>query len=327
MAQRARQRQQFLPLSAITTPTKRFPMMRLIRLLSLSLLLAFASPGFAWRVWDYQGEPVAYRLDGVGPPVVQIHGIGAGASSEQTKYQIDTLTAAGYRVYSLDLTGWGESIGPKRLFTGAYYADLVAAFLQQVVAEPAALIGHSLGATYAIAAAAAIPDQVTALILNSPVGAESFTDEPTPQSEWFWEFLVTSRVGQGFYRALGSWLSLASFCRNSLYVDPSFCTLETLYDYRQYTRLPDSIYGAAAFLTNNLGLNVRKDFAVLRQPILLIWGAQSAFTPLSEAHAFRRLNRRAELVVVEHAGALVNDEQRDLFNQLVLDHLAGVEHR
>lgn len=158
-----------------------------------TLLVSTTAYSGDWRAWRYDGESVAYRVDGVGTPVVQVHGIGAGASSEQTKYQIGALVGAGHRVYSLDLTGWGRSIGPERLFTGPFYADLVAAFLDEVVAEPAALIGHSLGGTYAIAAAAARPDLVTALVLNAPVGVESFTTESTPASAQVWEKLGGQR--------------------------------------------------------------------------------------------------------------------------------------
>lgn len=298
------------------------------RLLLMAMIwfatVSIASAAWAsWEEWEFDGDPVAYRLDGSGPPVVQVHGIGAGASSLQTRYQIDALVDAGYSVYSIDLTGWGRSIGPQRLFTGPYYANLVSAFLDEVVAEPAGLVGHSLGGTYVIAAAAQRPDLTTALVLNAPVGVESFTRESNRASARLWQGLVETAVGRAFYRALGSWASIAGFCRTSLYVDPSFCDLQTLYDYRQNTRQPDSIYAAAAFLTGNLGLDVRDEFASLNKPILLIWGDQSAFTPLSEAEAFIELNDNARLEVIEDAGALVNDERQDEFDALMLEVFEG----
>jgi pimeloyl-ACP methyl ester carboxylesterase len=198
---------------------------RIILLTFLFLLTHHAAASGQWADWPFQEVPVAYRVDGDGPPVVQIHGIGAGASSEQTKYQIDALTVAGYRVYSLDLTGWGRPIGPRTLFTGEYYSDLLSAFLTDVVGTPSARIGHSLGATYAIAAAASNPGQVTALVLNATVGAESFTTESDAASEARWNRFVSGIGGKFWYRALGSWISLTAFSRTSLYVDPSFCDL------------------------------------------------------------------------------------------------------
>jgi pimeloyl-ACP methyl ester carboxylesterase len=69
---------------------------------------------------------------------------------------------------------------------------------------------------------------------------------------------------------------------------------------------------------------VREAFASLTQPILLIWGSESAFTPLSEADEFMMLNPNAQLVVIDDASSLVNDEKRALFDQLALDHLQDV---
>lgn len=274
-----------------------------------------------WATWDFDDEAIAYRVDGAGPPVVQIHGIGAGASSAQTRYQIDALVQAGYRVYSIDLTGWGRSIGPQRRFTGANYVDMLGAFLTEVVVEPAALVGHSLGGTYAIAVAADYPEQVTALVLNAPVGAESFTTEPGSANEALWERVVSGKAGQTAYAALGSRLSIRSFCRSSLYVDPSFCDTETINDYLQYTRNPDSIYAAASFLTSNLGLDVRDDFADLQSPVLLIWGVENAFTPPREGEAFLALNASANLIQISPGGALVNDEAQVRFDELMIGHL------
>ena len=299
-------------------------MNRLWHLFSAVVLLFVSGSASAWLSdWSFEGSTAAYRVDGAGPPIVQIHGIGAGASSEQTKYQVDDLVDAGYRVYSLDLPGWGRSIGPQRLFTGAYYSRLIAAFIDEVVAEPAAVVGHSLGGTYAIAAAAERPHLITRLILNAPVGAESFTAQPTEESVRRWSRFVFGGFGQALYQVLGSWVSLAFFCSSSLYIDSHFCDLETLYDYRQFTRLPSSIYAPAAFLTGNLGQDVRPAFAALEQPILLVWGDQNRFTPLSEAEALLRLNPSAVLEVIDGAGAMVNDERRDIFNALVLNELSA----
>lgn len=288
-----------------------------------TFLFLLALPLLA-ETWTFQGVPVSYSVRGTGPAVVQIHGIGAGASAEQTKYQVQALVQAGYKVYSIDLAGWGESIGPAQLFTGPFYGALVTAFVDEVTTGNVALIGHSLGGTYAIAAAAALPDRVSALILNAPVGALTFTQESNASSAARWQDFVSTPGGQAAYNLLGSWPSLRLFCEQTLYVDPSFCTARTIQDYSQYTRQPDSIYGAAAFLTGNLGLNVRTRFAGLTMPILLIWGEQNVFTSLQEAAEFQVLNGSARLVVIPQSGALVNDEEKDSFNALVLQELTAL---
>jgi len=286
-------------------------------------LLFVSAPALA-ETWNHEGVEVHYSVAGSGAPVVQLHGIGAGASSAQTAYQVDTLVAAGYQVYSLDFPGWGESIGPELLYTGAYYAETVADFLREVVPAPAALVGHSLGGTYAIAAAAEAPDRVTALVLNAPAGVLSFTEAPDAASAASWARIVSTPAGQGFYSALGSWPSLKGFCVATLYVDASYCDADTVQDYWQYTQQPESIYGAASFLSGNLGLDVSADFAALTVPVQLIWGAENPFTSLDEANAFLALNPLATLVVIDGAGAMVNDEAQDAFDTSMLEQLAAV---
>ncbi|MFN0102271.1 MAG: alpha/beta fold hydrolase [Bryobacteraceae bacterium] len=277
--------------------------------------------------FTYQGAPIYYSVLGDGPAVVQVHGIGAGASSEQVKYQIQALVSAGYRVYSLDLPGYGRSIGPAQLFTGPFNAAMLTAFIDQLPAGPVGMVGHSLGGTYAIAAAAARPGRVAALVLNAPVGVIAFTNESTTESAQRWQNFVTSPAGARLYEALGSWRNIKQFCVDLLYVDESFCGAPTVQDYYQYTQVPESIYGAAAFLTGNLGLNVRDEFAGLTQSILLVYGAQNRLTSINEMNEFLRLNARARLTVIEQAGPIANDEKSAEFNQLMLAELAALRRR
>jgi 2-hydroxy-6-oxonona-2,4-dienedioate hydrolase/4,5:9,10-diseco-3-hydroxy-5,9,17-trioxoandrosta-1(10),2-diene-4-oate hydrolase len=300
--------------------------MRLFCLSIFGLLLMNGSvaPG---AQFVYQGVPIYYSDFGAGPAVVQVHGIGAGASSEQVKYQTQALVSAGYRVYSVDLAGYGQSIRPQQLFTGGFMAAMLTAFVDQLPAGPVAMIGHSLGGTYAIAVAAARPERVNALILNAPVGAIAFTEESNAETAQRWQNLVTSDGGKVFYAALGSWRNLKQFCVDVLYVDNGYCSAPTVQDYYQYTQVPASIYGAAAFLTGNLGLNVRDEFAALQARILLVYGARNRLTGIGEMNEFLKLNGNARLVVIPQAGPIVNDEKSAEFNQLVLGELAAAGAR
>lgn len=298
-------------------------MKNLLQLFVLCLVLIGFSRSASAEIWTYQGDSIHYRVAGQGAPVLQVHGLGAGASSEQVTAQEPALVAAGYTVYSIDLTGWGESIGPRRLFTGPYYRDMLLAFIQQVIGAPTAMVGHSLGATYAIAVAAAAPDWVPALVLDAPVGVDSFNQAADLESAHRWKAFIASAGGQSLYAALGSWPSLRGFCLTTLYEDPSYCDAETVQDYWQYTQVPESIYAAAAFLTGNLGLDIRDDFASLSMPVSLVWGAENSLSPLAQSQDFLALNPAATLTVIESAGPLVNEEQQDAFDTVMLQTLSG----
>jgi pimeloyl-ACP methyl ester carboxylesterase len=273
--------------------------------------------------FTFQGVPVYYSVAGSGTPVVQLHGLGAGASSSQTVYQTPALVDAGYQVYAIDWPGYGQSIGPAQLFSGPFYVQVLEAFLTQVVQRPAALVGHSLGATYAIAAAADLPASVTALVLDAPVGITTFDRDSGPYSQQLGDAFVTGKVGKDAYALLGSLPELFSFCRRDLYVNPKFCGARTVDSYYQYTQVPNSIYGAATFLTGNSGVaGIAADYAGLTQPAVLIWGAENSLTPIAEAANFEALNPAIPLVTLDPASSIDNDEQRDAFNAAMLAVLA-----
>lgn len=109
---------------------------------------------------------IAYRRSGAGDPVVLIHGL--GASSTAWHYQAREL-ALTHSVYAIDLPGSGGS-PMQRPASGEAAADAVAAFIEQVVGAPAAVVGHSMGGAVALLTALRHPPAVTSLALVSAAG-------------------------------------------------------------------------------------------------------------------------------------------------------------
>ena len=106
------------------------------------------------------GLALHYVVDGRGPAVVFIHGLGGFATS--WRRTMDSL-ASRVTVFALDLPGFGRSAKPRtryglRLFSGALGGFLDALGIGQV-----SLVGHSLGAAVCTAYAAAWPGRVERL--------------------------------------------------------------------------------------------------------------------------------------------------------------------
>ena len=127
---------------------------------------------YAWR----HGE-VTYKVKGRGAPVVLIHGIYAGASSFEYRRVFDLL-ARDFRVYAVDLLGFGQSQRPPLVYTPTLYETLILDFLTQVVGaadHPAFVVASSLSAAFTIRAAAERPSLFSRLVLIEPTGIESRT--------------------------------------------------------------------------------------------------------------------------------------------------------
>ena len=79
-----------------------------------------------------------------------------------------------HRTYALDLWGFGDSDKSTNRHGVEKYVDLLKAFMDELGVAPAALVGHSLGATVAVKFAVANPNRVTKLMLVSlPVVGEA----------------------------------------------------------------------------------------------------------------------------------------------------------
>ncbi|MFB8005085.1 alpha/beta fold hydrolase [Nocardia sp. NPDC056000] len=118
-----------------------------------------------------EGGQIACDVDGVGPLVVLVHGM--GCRRQDFRYLVGPLVAAGYRVVNMDMRGHGESSMGWVSVTGkvAISRTDVALDILGVVRHfggPAVIVGHSLAGGSATIAAAEAPELVSAIVEINP---------------------------------------------------------------------------------------------------------------------------------------------------------------
>lgn len=123
----------------------------------------------ARRVALADGAQVSVRECGRGPALVCLHGIGSGAASWLDTAQV---LAGEARLIAWDMPGYGEStpVAPA-LSHACDYAARLHGLLDALGIERCVLVGHSLGAFAAAAAAHGLggdPRRIAALVLISP---------------------------------------------------------------------------------------------------------------------------------------------------------------
>jgi pimeloyl-ACP methyl ester carboxylesterase len=109
-------------------------------------------------------------LDGDGPDVLLLHGLGAAKTSF-----FDTAAALrqeGYRVHAIDLPGFGSSSKPAFApYTARWFAETVIDLLDALDIDQAHLIGNSMGGRVAIEVGLRAPERVLGLGLLCPAVA------------------------------------------------------------------------------------------------------------------------------------------------------------
>jgi pimeloyl-ACP methyl ester carboxylesterase len=264
---------------------------------------------YRWRGWRIAGA-----VQGEGPPVLLVHAIHAAAWSWEWRRTVGPL-ARGRRVFALDLLGFGRSERPNVEYSAELYASLITDFARDIVGEPCALVANSLAAAHAIVAAGRAAEQFPVLVLVQPTGMTRLVG-PNPVAEPIGRFIRSAGAGDGAFRALTSRPSIRHFLKRS-YDDARQVTDDVVEVHHAVARQPGARFAPAAFVGFRLNADVRPVVPTIRQPTLLVWGAQPATNPLSERDAFVRARPDWETLLVDGAADLPHDEQPERFNPAV----------
>ncbi len=112
---------------------------------------------------------IKYTCTGNGPPVILLHGL--SASRCDWIWLSSDLEDAGFRVYSPDLLGHGESAKPEdpALYTTSVLYAVIADWLECLPeTDPFFIVGHSLGGHLAMLLALRRPHLVRRMVLLDP---------------------------------------------------------------------------------------------------------------------------------------------------------------
>lgn len=146
----------------------------------------------AWTVF-VRGASLAYRERGHGEPVVLVHG---SASDMRTwSHQLPALSAS-YRAvaYSRRYARPNEDIPPGADDPMDAHVEDLLAFMKEIDAFPAHLVGHSWGAFICLLAAIARPEAVRSLVLMEPPVLSLFVSTPPRPGELFKTLLHRPRT-------------------------------------------------------------------------------------------------------------------------------------
>ena len=266
-----------------------------------------------------------YEVLGSGPPVVMVHGIGGGSSVFQYRLNAPAVAADGYRVYALDLLGFGRSSRPEQRSTQDDLVAQVTSFLEDVVGQPAVLVANGLSAAHSIRIAAERPDLVAGLALIAPTGYRSLNRPQDASRERTFEVLanpVVSEVATSFLVDEGS----QRFFLLDAYASRDSLTDEVLAVYDRNLRLEGARWIVFSFISGSLDQDVSELWPSTTQPALLVWGTTGGFSSFEDAEDFVLARPDARLVLLRDAALLPNEERSEAFNEALIGFVRSVDH-
>ncbi|HVF49559.1 MAG TPA: alpha/beta fold hydrolase [Pyrinomonadaceae bacterium] len=270
-------------------------------------------------VFIWQHGQIFYRVAGRAdaPPVVFVHGVGAGARSFMWRRNFEPL-AADFRVYAPDLLGFGYSEKPAHVsYSSDLYVALIADFLRDVVGRRAHVVASSLGAAFAVRVADEHAELVESLLLISPTGANNLNARPDIPGAAFYGLLNSPVLGTSFYNAMTSERSIRDYARKQLFYDKRHATPRLIAHYYATSHQPGAQYAITAFLSGYLNTDTRAAFARLTQDTTLVWGRQDLTNPIEQSAALLSLNPRAVLEIFDRCRMMPQEEHAERFNSLL----------
>ena len=291
--------------------------------------------------WFYRDLKVHFRVAGKESsiPIVLIHGF--GASCDHWRNNAEILAAAGFRIYGIDLIGFGKSEqnlkGKINHLDNQFWSNQLAYFLDEIVgikeSRKVILIGNSLGALTAITTLSQRPELIKTLIA-APLPEPIFINPIQPlfpnRLKKVKSFLIKVFFNLFPIKALVNLISstkLITFGLQSAYFrsilnDNLLKRIVTI-----PARRPNSYQALRAMcigMTNRpnatKGPSIIKKIQNIpnRPPILLIWGEKDKLIPIFLAKKLIKLHPWLKLMVINNAGHCLHDELPNHFNQIVL---------
>lgn len=263
------------------------------------------------RRWNWRGHGIFATEAGRGPLVVLVHGVHPGASSYEYR-NLFPLLAANHRVVAFDLLGCGLSDRPNLGYSADLFTELVIDALADAGAtEPVTIVGSSLGAAFAIRAAARSQQRIAGVVAICPTGLGGVLDRlPNGAQMALTDTMRTPLLGEALFNGLASRASIRYFLGHSSYADPASVTPEIIDHYYAVAHQPGARYVPAHFVGGMLNCNIAQDLPFVVAPVLVAWGEHaSAFSPLANAGEFLKLAQNAKLVTFANSGLLPHEEE------------------
>jgi pimeloyl-ACP methyl ester carboxylesterase len=277
-------------------------------------------PELRLRGGEVDGLALHYLVEGRGPAVVLVHGLGGFAAS--WRHNIPSL-AARATVYAVDLPGFGRSGKPSAAYSIAYFARALHAFLDAVGVTQVSIVGHSLGAAVAVTYALTRPARVERLALLSGC-VPGFNWQPG----WRARLMATPGLGNALARCGCAPLYRAAIARCfhappadevAFLVGWEYATRTTAPARRAWLRTVRSL--ANDFVERRA--DYRRAIATLDVPVLLVHGRQDPAIPAAHCAEAAEGFARGRVRWLDACGHFPHIEHAQVVNGWLADFLVG----
>jgi pimeloyl-ACP methyl ester carboxylesterase len=269
--------------------------------------------------WKYGDMFYEVKGERDAKPLLLVHGFGPGASSFEWRKNVDMLSTQ-FRVYVVDLLGFGLSDRPAIDYHAEVFTDLIGDFIREVIGKPTVVVAHGMSCAFVIADAYRHAKFYERLVLVAPPTTMLQESEVGPARAALGFVLRVPIVGQFVYNLLTSHQAISGYYDRQGYHNPGLITDELVEYVYTSAHQPNSRYATASFLGDSLKVDVHEATARLQMPVVAVVGREGM---AEVGDAFKRVNGRVDVRVLDKCNYQLQDEQAMHFNSLAREFAAA----
>ena len=265
---------------------------------------------------EVDGATVHYQEFGEknDPTLLLIHGY--TASTYVWNQIAPPLAAQNFHVVAIDLIGFGYSDKPASFdYTIASQARMIERLMNHLGIGKATMIGSSYGGAVASTLALDYAERVEKLILVGAVANDEALDNPIFKiaslpliGEILTPFMLDSKR-----------LSRTRMKRTFAQTNHHLVTDERVESVGRPLKAKDAHHSILASARNWDANRIGEDAHLIRQPTLLIWGADDAIIPVHNGQNLYDTILNSRLVILNDCGHLPQEEKPERFVELVAE--------
>lgn len=229
---------------------------------------------------NIEGIDINYIIEGKGKNVLVLHGWGANID---TILPIVNILKEDFKVFAMDLPGFGKSQIPKEVFDSKDYARIVKGFIDKMKIDKVTLIGHSFGGKISILLGAYYPELIEKIVLIDSAG------------------LIPKRTLK-YYLKVYSFKILRTIYKSVFFWQDNKNRMERFYKRFGSTDYKNADGIMRRILVKVVNENLRPMLKNIQCPTLLIWGDEDKDTPLYMGKIMENEIDDSGLVVLKGAG-------------------------
>jgi pimeloyl-ACP methyl ester carboxylesterase len=292
--------------------------------------MVFEYRKFADRIWTWRNYEIGYCAEGLDenldqPAIVLIHGFGASVGHWRKNVPV---LAQKFRVYAIDLIGFGSSAQPKPselAYTFETWGQQVADFVREVVGDRSILVGNSIGAVVAMQSAIYAPDLISKTVLIN-CSLRLLQEQNQLDMPWFkrvgvktvQNILGNRAIAKLFFdqvrnpRSVKQILSQAYFHKEAV-------TDELVEILIKPSQNPNAVDVFMAFVRYSQGPRPEDLLAILPCDAIVLWGDRDPWEPIALGRkSFTRFACVKEFIDIPNAGHCPQDEVPEVVNEILL---------